>query len=652
MGFLDPKPQTMAGLDTAVRDKINLSGSATRTALNTAYVRVVTGLNSDDATDNRATIQAALDLGGRVIIPPTTGRYAIAGPLNVTVPGTTITATGAPLRQLTSAQSIFDITVADVTIDGVDAIGMSTTLNVTGMNTAWEMSILSSRWTVINAYKGADRLRIPWIRARGFGSAVRVTCWDKALGVISATHVADVEIGTILCSNVEFGIVAHGTDRLSYDLIKGSYVYPIGGTRAPHLIYFSGSAADNLDLSAGVGIATFDGGANGQAFQFKGVLRGEVRSLEANACPGVLNVMDCQDLNFGPISSIGDTCVDPYGSLSMSANAGTLERISLDAVKIRMASDGIPFRTLSGDRTRVRDLDVEVTHTTSGTLHDVSIAGTNTDITRLNIRNVGASNSWRGLGLWSGDGHRVGQYKATNVRFGIDVRSTATNAVIGYDSADVTVHPTDGVAKIIVDPTAAPTLRLPGKPDANSRTKVLDKFNIGPLSGTAFGVALTGQSWTVQTGTWVVSTSTGEAYESGNVAQSNAYVDSGMANVELRASVKLKAFDGLMLRRVGTTEYVCVYISLTGVMVAKRDLGALTTLASGPAVTYQAGRWYSLKVQVYGTKIDVYVDNVFSVSHTLAGGDDTKFLSSTQHGLFCSASGGLNKFKEFEVIQL
>jgi hypothetical protein len=87
------------------------------------------------------------------------------------------------------------------------------------------------------------------------------------------------------------------------------------------------------------------------------------------------------------------------------------------------------------------------------------------------------------------------------------------------------------------------------------------------------------------------------------------------------------------------------------VVIAKRD-PALTTLVSGPAVTYTAGRWYDLKVQVFGTKIDVYVDNVFSVSHTLAAGDDTKFGSSTQHGLFCSASTGTNRFKDFQVIQL
>jgi hypothetical protein len=239
-------------------------------------------------------------------------------------------------------------------------------------------------------------------------------------------------------------------------------------------------------------VATYESGAGGQAFQFKGVLRGEIRSLEASGCPGALNVMDCQDLHIGYLNSKGDTCTDAYGSISMSATAGTLERVTFGAVKVQMASNGIPFRTLSGDRVRIRDMDVEVNHTTSGTVHDVSIAGTNTEIIRLNIRNVGTA-SWRGLGLWSGDGHRIGQVKATNVRVGVEVRTTATNAVVGYDATDITLHGTDGYQKIIVAAPAAPTLRLPGKPGPASRTKVLDRFDLAPESGTSFGSALRGR---------------------------------------------------------------------------------------------------------------------------------------------------------------
>jgi hypothetical protein len=356
----------------------------------------------------------------------------------------------------------------------------------------------------------------------------------------------------------------------------------------------------------------------------------------------------------GTLSSRGDTCTDVYASLAVSANTGVLERVTFGSIKIQTVNDaGIPYRQTSGAGVRIRDMDVEVNHTTSGdgSKYDVSITGTGTEIERLKITNIGTL-SWRGLGVLSGDGHRVSQYKATGVRVGVEVRTAVRDSIINYNPDDVTLHATDGHRKIMVSALAAPTLRLPGKPTATSRTKVLDTFSLAPDSGVAFGAALTGQAWAVQTGTWVADRSTNEAYESASAAQANANVDSGLANVELRASVKLKAYDGLMLRRVSSTEYVCAYISLAGVVIGKKDGGGLVTLASGPAVTYQAGRWYSLKVQVYRTKIDIYVDNVFSVSHTLTGGDDTKFLSSTQHGLFCSASTGASRFKDFEAVQL
>ncbi|MEA3550245.1 hypothetical protein [Pseudarthrobacter sp. C1] len=129
--------------------------------LSATYVRLVPGVVADNVTDNRAAIQAAFDLGGAWKLPAKNGTYLVNGELNITVAGTTLDATGAPIRQGTNGMALLNITVPDVTIDGVDAQGATSTLNTTGMTAAWEMSITASRWTVINAYTGADRLRIP-----------------------------------------------------------------------------------------------------------------------------------------------------------------------------------------------------------------------------------------------------------------------------------------------------------------------------------------------------------------------------------------------------------------------------------------------------------------------------------------------------------
>lgn len=646
-------PTTTDGLMTTIDGNAASTYRVQADARQSNTIGLVSGLVDDDTTDNRAALQAALDRGGRVILPPTAGRYLINGDLDITVPGTQVQAWGAPIRQGTNGQSLFDVAVADVTINGVDAVGMSGPLDVTGMfATPWQMSVIASRWTVVNAKSGADRLSIPWIRGRGFDSVVRVTDWDDTLGA-SSVNVADVNVGTILCSNVEFGLVVQGTSRFRYDSVRGSYVCPIGGTRPPHLVYFSGSGSDNTDLTGGAGVATsFEGGAvTGQAFQFKGVNRGQVASLIATGCPGAVNIMDCHDLTIDSIESTADTITGTYGSISFDQTVEQ-QRVSIGRAHLQLVNDVIACRVINGDRTRIGELIIETNHTTSGgtTAYDVQLGGTNSELGFVNVRNTG-TNSWRAIGLWAGAGHRVDRMRLERVRVGLEVRATATSAVIGYNPDDITLHPTDGYVKLIVTNGAGPTLTRPGKPPTSSRTKALDPFTSMNETTGALAPAITGQAWTTGIGTWVVDPALAEVGETANTAHANTYLDSGIANVEARASIKLTGFPGLLLRRVAVTEYLCVYLSTTGVVIAKRDT-TLTTLQAGPAVTYQAGRWYDLRVQIFGTRIDVFVDNVFSVSHTLAAGDATKFLTQTVHGLFSSASAGASKFKDFEIRQL
>ncbi|MGW9270812.1 hypothetical protein [Microbacterium sp. NPDC055599] len=630
--------------DEAIGTAIGTAGtSASKTAVR-EVAGIIDGLVADDVTDNRARIQACLDKGGSWVLPATPGRYLVNGALEVSVPGTSLNAAGAPIRQGVGGQALFNITVPDVTIDGVDAIGDLDSLDITGMNAAWEMSIIASRWTVINAYTGAHRLAIPWIRGRGFDSVVRVTSWDRTAGAIG-NRVKDVSIGTLLCENVEFGLVAHGTERLSYQEIKGSYCCPVAGPRPPHLVYFSGSNGENIDASCGSAIASgFEGGVvPGQAFQFKGMRGGRVTSLLTQGCPGVLNVMDSTDFAIDFVSSLGDTCVDPYGSIALSQTT-TLSNVRIARAVVRMVSDGIPFRLTSGSDCRFGEFDFEVKHTTAGTLHDVSLAGVRNSIESVRVQNIGAK-AWRGLALWSGAGHRVGRVVLEAMRIGVEVRGTATGANIAYDPATVTLHPTDGLAKIMVAPGAAPTLVLPGTPPAASRVRVLDDFTIAPetLSGL-------GPGWITQLGTWAVDYASGEAGETAGTAQSNAYRDAGVANVSLEVDVKLRGLPGVIARRVSATEYLAIYLSTTAVTIAKRD-GTLTTLAT-QAGTYQQDRWYRLRVDVFGAVVSVTVNDLPVLSHTLAGGDETKFGTSTVHGLFSSASAGASKFKRFQVSRI
>ncbi len=602
---------------------------------------IIDGLVDDDTTDNRERIQSYLDRGGSWVVPATTGRYRVHGALEVHLPGTSLSAWGAPIRQSLNGQSLFNVTVPDVTITGVDAIGSLGPLDITGMNAAWEMSITASRWTVVNAYTGAHRLSIPWIRGRGFDSVVRVTSWNRSAGA-NGTRVKDVSVGTLLCENVEFGLVVQGTERFSYAEIKGSYKCPVSGPRPPHLVYFSGTSNENIDASCGRAVAaSFEGGVvPGQAFQFKGMSGGHVASLLAEGCPGVLNVMDSTDFTIDFVSSLGDTCVDQYGSIALSQTT-TLSNVRVGRAVVRMTSDGIPFRLVSGSDSRFAELDFEVNHTTNGTLHDVSLAGTRNTIDSVRVRNVGTK-AWRGLGLWAGAGHRVRNITLEGMRVGVDVRGTATDAIIGFNPTTVALHATEGLAKIMVAPGSAPSLVLPGTPPAASRLRVVDDFTVAPETLAGFG-----PGWTVQAGTWTVDYAAGEAGETAGTSQSNVYRDAGAANVTIDVDVKLRGLPGVVARRVSATEYIAVYLSTTAVTIAKRD-GTLTTLAT-QAGAYQQDRWYRLRVDVFGAVVSVTINDVPTLTHTLTGGDETKFGTSTLHGLFSSSSAGVSKFKNLRI---
>lgn len=84
MSFLDPKPQTVAGLDTAAAALINNPNSATRAAHNSTYARVkaVDASYGDGIQDATAHIQSVIDAANTAAV----GVYVPAGVYNVTAP--------------------------------------------------------------------------------------------------------------------------------------------------------------------------------------------------------------------------------------------------------------------------------------------------------------------------------------------------------------------------------------------------------------------------------------------------------------------------------------------------------------------------------------------------------------------------------------
>lgn len=640
-------------LDLDVADLIEDSGSETaiklRSSLGPSFVARASGANPNDTTDNLAYLQGLLDQGGTVILPPTTGRYAVAGTLTLSVPGTQVIATGAPLRQLTRGMTLFDVVAPDCTLDGIDAIGATGSPDVSGMGGSWQGSILASRWTVVNIYDTAHRLRIPWIRGRGMSSVVRVAAWTKATDAAATTYVDDIEIGTILCDAVEFGIAAKGTRRIKIGSVRGTYGNVTNAPRSPHLVYFAEGGPGHSQVTIGDCAAT--AGLGSTAYQLKGITGGQVARLHAEGCAGVLSLMDSVDLDITDVTSRGDTYTGSSGSVSLDQTT-TLNRIRLRRTRIHMTTDQTAIQVAAGTNITLDDVYVQANHTTTGTTtqYDVDVRGSNNTIERVEVDNVGTA-AWRAVGIFSGTGHVVRGIKATNVRAGIDTR--ATNARVHYDRRDITLHGTDGYAALTSTGAGAYGCKFVSPQTAAlvapSNLVVADSFEVPTGSNKNIGNTITGHRWELLSGSWRIDT-TLRAYEANGTATQAAVVDSGAFDVSVEAGILFQSGEGLILRALDNANYITARLSTSTLTLTRFDAGTGTTLVT-QAITTQVGRRYAMMVRAFGDKIEVLIDGVVVTTHTLVSADQTKFGAATKHGLRSSGSAAA-RFDSFRVLAL
>lgn len=125
MSFLDPKPQTVAGLDTAIEQAIKTAGTKTGAALSATYgtpkvdkvgsgyvYAIDYGVKADGATDDTAAMQAFLDyivLNARIGILP-------AGTIKITATLTTVQRVGWQLRGAGAEKTIISQSTDNIPI--------------------------------------------------------------------------------------------------------------------------------------------------------------------------------------------------------------------------------------------------------------------------------------------------------------------------------------------------------------------------------------------------------------------------------------------------------------------------------------------------------------------------------------------------------
>lgn len=647
LGPLPPGPAGPAGGSDAATAEWIETGPETTAALS-AKIGLVPGLVDDDATDNRAAIQAALDGGGTVILPKTNGRYAIAGTLTMSVPGTRFLCHGAPIRQLTDTYGVVNMYAADCEVDGLDAIGSLASPDFAGTNTSWQGSIVASRWAAISIYGNAHRARIPYVRARNMSSAIRIAGWNNLADALTTTTVDDVEIGMIVVDAVEFGIAAKATRRLKVGVAKGTYGNVTNAPRAPHLVYL----ADDTNLvhhwQAAIGDSLATNGVGGQAVQLKGIIGGYAASIQAEGCSGVLNLMDCSDFTVDSLLSTADTYGGVGGSITFDETT-TLTRTKIRTASVAMASDGRPVRVIGGTDCGIDRLDVTVAHTTTGgaTDYDVEIRGTNFTISQVNVKNTGTK-AWKAVGFFGGSGHRVTTGDLLNVRAGIDVRDVSGTVV--YDRDRITLHATDGYSKTISNGGAKWYARQTNFLTENPAAVSADNFAMR-VSNTIAGT-ITGGAWTALAGVWAPDGETERTYETSGAANGAVVTETNAANVAVEVSFTSENSEGLVFRATDANNYLMARLHRTSgvVQVLKRTAGTNAVLSSGTVATIP-GRRYRMRVEIYGADIKVFLDGTLVTSWTLTGGDETIFATQTKHGLRSNVSTAA-RFDSFRVLAL
>jgi len=241
-----------------------------------------------------------------------------------------------------------------------------------------------------------------------------------------------------------------------------------------------------------------------------------------------------------------------------------------------------------------------------------------------------------------------------NVRIA-DVADTGWDAsfMIGQDA----VHANDAGQACITDAVSRKIQTMPWSNGTSVlRTLVLPTVLAAPPpsvvpvtdsftradSATALGNAETGQTWTVPSGTWGISTN--KAYApSADSTGTVAWVDGGGPNATIDVDVTYGApGDAVMFRGIGATKGDGWSVMLTNGLISVLTPEFASTAVSG-AATHTVGVTYHIKIVLNGTSIQVYRDTVLVLSHASATQQ-----TNTKYGIRAVAAA--TRFDSFAII--
>jgi hypothetical protein len=488
---------------------------------------------------------------------------------------------------------------------------------------------------------GADGSRFHGITGGGFHCLFGTTAWDDALGAISTNLISDIQVDDVEGNDVAFVIGGRGVRDARYNNIRGTFSLSPGIGHPPHLVYLTYNAnsrvSENVHLT---GLQAWDSTTSAPV-KLSGINGGLLSGLTARNTRGLIDIFTVNDFRVSNIISTADGNYSTgAGPLKASITIDVANRVTVDGFLVQFANID-HYRAVAIGGTAVectvsngKVVSNSTVANTNESFMDVVVYGTRNRVENVHITSIGQS---RGSGFAALDATKptFEDVKVDgNIRFGIVALGTTTGAVLNIDYSAIRVNAALAGAFPVFKTATAPWVVKSRPTFAASLDQPLgyNRAIDTIVDGDAFNYWASGQSAT-KSGTWLYSS--GLFYNSTNNSRGGVWADFGTPNVEMETRVKFNGTRvGFMFRTISNNDTLLAYITATGAVIATVDANVgPTVLATSAAMTLQTDRYYNVKLIVFGSAAEMYVNGALALTYTLDGTATTKYGAITAHGI-------------------
>jgi hypothetical protein len=607
------------------------------------------------AAQNSAAFASALAVaaaaGRDLYVPAFAGTIQISATITVTTPRLRIVGAG---RGSHIQQTVVGIPAIALNADGAAVEGLQlsnatrsvATVTSDATDIQSDGSQLSMGHCGVQVGRGTTGVRVRNIYGHTFHAVVTALAYGPASPLIYQLTVENVDH-----DDVAFGVKVRGLVDPIVRGIRGTYSLTPGIGHPPHGVYFSQTT--DVPFSTNIlldGVHQWDG-TIGAAVKLAAVDSGVVTNIAARHCRGLLDLLALNDVRISGISDIDDANDETLpGAVKATINLETCTRVTVASGKVVHGTvnpwHGI-FLATDTVECVISDIDLTMKFATAQTgadLDSVSVYGTNNVLRNVSVRNIGAARG-SGIRLDQSTGTRLIRPRVSGEHVNAIYNKTAAiSSEVDYVPADVAPSATQASSRQILtgSQSALPTLRIPAAPASE-----VDRPTIWFGNTQALGTDTNASFWSsghvaTRNQTWLFEGSS--IYNSTNNSNAATWVAFPNANVDIESRILFNGTRaGLALKVIDASNYLVCDLSTAGVVVGERLSAGVTDLATF-AKTLTTGREYTLRVIVFGSTVEAYLDGGLVLTYTLTAGQQTTYGASKNYGLH-AASAGAARFR-------